>query len=163
MAMDADGDVVLEGADLVRDIGRRAGLTDARQKDMVDEYERMMARIRDLEKRHAKVTRDGDTTTIEIARYGNDGHELARRWRDWLDANLTADERAAYKKQNATGQLFKNRLGDFARTVRIKEAGGGVRVTEKAKNKNDEFETRTEAPALARDMVLGEYKHILDE
>ena len=150
------------GGPLAAEIAKKLGLDAGRTKAFREAYERWLDKVEALEKEHAKVTVDGDTTTITIDRFGQAGDQLRREWDDLVEASLSADEKQAYDKQGARNRLVGSRSGDYARTITIKEAGGSIRVTQEADDgKGGKTHEEMQGPAMARDLMLQDYAHLL--
>ena len=150
------------GAPLAASLAKTLGLDDGRTKDFTEQYERWIAKVEALEKEHATVKVDGDTTTITIGQFGTAGDQLRREWDDYVAGALSADEKQAYDKQAARNRLLGARGGDWARTVSIKESGGTIRITEEGDDgKGGKTVQDTQGPAIARDMMLEDYAHLL--
>ncbi len=143
-------------------IARELGLDAARREAMATEFAQTLADLEALEKAHAEVTRDGAVTTIKIDKYGDEASGAVQRWRDWIDRNLTPDEKEAYEREHAESQLIGLHAGQFDRTVRIDETGGAIRVKETIATKDGPMDVlQGTAPAEARDLVLAPYSHLL--
>ena len=62
-------------------------------------------------------------------------------------------------KAHASNLLFGSRLGLLPRTVKIKEAGGMIEVSESTGSEGEQL-TQIQGPALARAYVLESYLHL---
>ena len=166
------GGAIPEGLELVdagggpggpKGVTDRLGLKDERATAFQETYARLLKEAKALEKEHAKVSVDGDTTTIEIADFGSAGENLRRSWDDWKQQNWTSEELTAYRKGGGDSTLFGARLGSGARKVEIRETAGHIKLTESSTTPDgkEEFATETMGPAIARDMILQDYAHLL--
>jgi hypothetical protein len=146
----------------VRKLAKKLGLDARRSEAMAAELAQVMNEIQALEASHAQVSREGDVTTIRISKYPDQAARTVQRWKDWVDHNLTPQEKEAYEREHGESQLLGVRTGVFDRTVRIDESSGAIRVTESiqtADGPQDVFEMQ--APANARDFALEGWKHLL--
>lgn len=143
-------------------VSRTLGLNPKRAAALAAEHKEILAQVKDLEKRHAEVTVDGDTTTIQIGAFGSDGETLRRRWDDWKRKNWTAQETRTHTNSGGDNSLFNGRLGAGARTIKIRETAGNIKVTESATSSDgEEFSSEIMGPAIARSAVLENYLHLL--
>ncbi len=150
--------------DDARKIARALGLDADRREAMATEFARVLTEIEALEKAHAEVHEDGAVTTIEIGKYAEEGDRVLGRWRDWIDRNLTPDEKEAYERDHDESRLLGTRSGVVARTIRIDETGGAVQVTESIATKDGpQVVLQGTAPAAARDLMLASYAHLLGD
>ncbi len=150
-----------EGSE-VRKLARTLGLDASRREAMTTQFAQVLGEIETLEKEHAEVSRDGEVTTIKIGPYRDEGNRVIERWRDWVDRNLTPEEKDAYEKDHSESKLLGLRMGQFARTVRIDETGGAVRLTESIKTQGGPQQVvQATGPAEARDLLLEPYAHLL--
>lgn len=151
------------GAPLAKHLATKfLGLDEARAKAFGEAYEQWLARVEELEKQHAEVKVNGDTTTITIGRFGADGDDLRRRWDDHVAGTLSADEKQAYDKQGVRNRLFGGRTGRMARTVTIAERDGMVEVQDVGTDEGGgETQQVMKGPAMARDLMLRDYAHLL--
>jgi hypothetical protein len=150
----------LEGS-AVRKVASDLGLDGRRKKAFEGSVEGILEELRILEKQHAQVVVDGDTTTITIPKYPG-GDQARRKWEDWSRNFFTDEERARLERDRATNRLFGHRLGEQARTIRIKESGGTINVTESTTaDDGDRMQTEMRGPAAVREMVLEPYMHLL--
>ena len=129
---------------------------------MATQFAQTLAEIKKLEKTHAEVSRDGAVTTIKIGKYGADGERALQQWHDWIDRNLTQQEKDAYERDHGESKLLGVRTGLFDRTVRIDESTGAIKVTESIATKDGTQQVlQMEGPAQARDLVVKPYSHLL--
>ena len=99
---------------------------------------------------------------ITIPRLGQAGDQLRREWDDYVDGALTADEKKAYDKAGTRNRLLGARVGDWARTITIEESGGSIDIREAADDgKGGKSEQHMQGPAMARDIMLKDYAHLL--
>ncbi len=90
------------------------------------------------------------------------GSDPVGSWRDWIDRNLTPQERDAYDRDHSEAKLLGVRAGLFDRTVRIDESTGAIKVTESIATKDGPQQVlQLEAPAQARDLAIKPYSHLL--
>lgn len=150
--------------DDARKIARALGLDATRREAMATQFAQTLADLEALEKTHAEVSRDGDVTTIKIGRYGDAASGVIQRWRDWIDRNLSPEERDAYEREHSESQLIGLRAGQFDRTIRIDEGGGVIRWQETIATKDGPMDVvEGTAPAEARDLVFDPYRHLLPQ
>ncbi len=155
-------DSMLAGAALAKKLAGGMGLEGDRATAFGKAYDDFLGKVQALEKEHAKVAKDGDTTTITIPRLGQAGDQLRREWDDYVDGALSADEKKAYDKGGTRNRLLGARAGDWARTITIKEAGGSIDVREQGDDgKGGKSEQHMQGPAMARDIMLKDYEHLL--
>ncbi|MDA1195730.1 MAG: hypothetical protein O2894_11165 [Planctomycetota bacterium] len=156
-----EGDL-LAGAEFAKHLARAVGLDDGRAREFTENYERVLEKVKALEKEHATVTKDGDTTTINIRPFGRAGEEVRREWDDYIQRALTGEERARYDKAGGRSRLLANRAGDWTRTVRIREAGGSLTISDQATDADgNQTQQEMQGPALARDVMIRDYAHLL--
>jgi hypothetical protein len=114
-------------ADLLR-------LEPARQAEFERAYQEALTRLHDAEMRHATktVTPDGATTTIQVARFPEEGAALFAEWNEWVTRSLSADEKAKYDKYELGRNLFPRgwprSIGAYDRTIRIEKTGSGLSI-----------------------------------
>ena len=150
------------GVELAASFAKKMELTPERSAAFQKQYAETLAQVKALEQEHATVSVEGDSTTIRIGRFGSDGDQLQRSWSDWILSYLTDDQAASYKKQGGVNALFGGRMGQYERTIEIKEAGGNVSMSETSVSTGgEEYRTETTGPAEARDFVLEDYLHLL--
>ncbi|MDF1702041.1 MAG: hypothetical protein P1V36_12865, partial [Planctomycetota bacterium] len=147
----------LSAGALAGTLAKDMGLEARRAKAFAETYDAWLEKAKRLEKEHAKVSVYGDTTTITIDRFGRDGEELRREWDDYVAGALSTDEKQAYDKQGARNRLVGSRGGDFARRIRIKQAGGSISITAEGEDATgNKTVEETQGPALARDLMLAD-------
>lgn len=152
----------MSGGALAGKLAQTVGLEARRAKAFAETYDTWLEKAKGLEKEHAKVSVHGDTTTITIDRFGADGEALRREWDDYVARALSADEKQAYDKLGARNRLVGSRGGDFARRIRIKQAGGSISITAEGEDATgNKTVEETQGPALARDLMLADYAHLL--
>ena len=144
-------------------LARGLGLDASRVDDFGRSYEQFVAKIKVLEKAHATVRRDGDTTTLTIEPFGPAGEQLRQEWDDYVAQALSSEEREQYETRAVRNQLLGNRAGDGTRTIRIKEAGGSIQIDDEWEG-GDGAQTNqvVQGPAAARDLILSDYAHLLE-
>jgi hypothetical protein len=131
------------------------GLDAARRKALEETYASFVDRIRTLEKEHAKVTVDGDTTRIEIAPFPIQGKALIDEWKGRLAGLLTSDEQDKYKRLGLG--LLPADIGQNERVVAIvDEKDGSATSTEQSGEKG--FSGSFKGP---KEMALAPYRHLL--
>ena len=130
------------------------GLDAARRKTLEETYQSFVDRIRSLEKEHAKVTVDGETTRIEIGLFPIQGKALIDEWSGRLTALLTPDEKDKYKKLGLG--LLPADVGQHDRVIAIVDEGNGMASsTEQA---SDSFSGSYKGP---KESALAPYRHLL--
>ena len=148
--------------DNVRRVARALGLDATRREVMATEFARTMTDLEALEKAHAEVARDGTVTTIKIGKYGDQAAGALQRWHDWVDRNLTPQEKEAYERDHSESKLIGMRAGMFDRTISIDETGGALQFKESIATRDGQRDVlKGSAPAEARDLVLDRYSHLL--
>lgn len=149
-------------ADGARKVATSLGLDASRREAMATQLAQTLTEIKKLEKAHAEVSRDGAVMTIKIGKFGVDGERALQPWRDWIDRNLTQQEKDAYDRDHGESKLLGVRAGLFDRTVRIDESTGAIKVTESIATKDGAQQVlQMEGPAQARDLVLKPYSHLM--
>jgi hypothetical protein len=150
--------------DDARKVASDLGLDARRREAMATQYAETLTELEALEKQNATVTKEGDVTTVKIAKFPDAGRQALQRWQDWVERNLTRPEKEAYDRGHQESVLFGVRGGQFDRTVKIDETGGAIKVSESITTKDGEQEVmELGAPASARDVAIGAYRHLLGE
>ena len=108
----------------VSNIARTLGLDTARREAMATEFAHVLADLETLEKAHAEVTQDGAVTTIKIGKLGDEGSRTVQRWRDWVERNLTPQEKEAYERDHDESKLLGLRGGSSSGPSRSTRRGG---------------------------------------
>jgi len=146
----------------VQKLARTLGLNATRREAFGTEFARTLSDLEALEKAHAEVSQEGAVTTIKVGKYSTDGERAVQRWRDWIDRNLTREEKESYERDHSESKLLGLRGGLSDRTVLIDETGGIIQITESIATKDGPQKVlQASAPAQARDLVLEPYAHLL--
>lgn len=142
------------------------GLDPARQAAFAAEFDRIKERMKELEKKNAKVTRDGDAITIEIPAFGADGDALVADWNGYLDKSLSPAERDRYGTHKMEGSLFPMPPGSTKRLLKIApEKGengepGGWRVDDQREGGGNRMHTIDGGDSF--DAVAAPFRYLLN-
>jgi hypothetical protein len=144
-------------------------LEPSRQAEFGRTYEDFLRRMRDAEAGHATATTspDGATTTIQIARFPENGAALTAEWKDWLTRSLSAEERAKYDRYKLGRNLFPRYpdwrpLGELERTVRIDRTRSGVSIVETGVSPDGtNFSTSNSYSPEDAEKALAPYRHLM--
>jgi hypothetical protein len=113
------------GRKSAKEVAALLGLDPARQAAFASEFDRISSELNALEKRNAKVTRDGENLTIEIPAFVDEGAAVAKQWADWREKHLSSEERTRYDGSEFESSLFRTPPGVANRSIKFSPAEGG--------------------------------------
>jgi hypothetical protein len=138
------------------------GLDEARQKDFDAKYQDIRNRVKDLEVQKAKVTVDGDTTTITIPPFEEDGKALTREWDDWIARNLAPDEQRRYAKHEMFRNLYDEGIGVWDRQITIRPEGADIFIEDRVRRVGQQgWEGVTSSRTNHVQEALAPYRHLI--
>ncbi|MHC4606223.1 MAG: hypothetical protein ACYTAF_04750 [Planctomycetota bacterium] len=140
------------------------GLDESRGDLLHEAYEDVLGRLRGLEADKADVDVEGDTTTITIPRFEDEGGALAAEWEQHLKTILTAEERAKFTAYNMGRGLFPWGFGQFGRTVTLKQSDEGYHLEDRGKTAGGmNMDMAVAGPPEELDGALTPYRHLLED
>jgi hypothetical protein len=140
--------------ELTADTSRRSSLRKA--------YEDVMAKLRAVEAGRARVSTSGETTTVEISPYPEEGRALAEEWNRLLQSVLTPEELRAYGSCGMKEDLFKSDFGKNGRTIVIRRGRGRCSISDTYESPSgDKTEDQNDVPLEKAESALAPYRHLL--
>jgi hypothetical protein len=96
---------------------RLLGLEGGRRKQFEESYDLVLSKVRDAEKQHATVLRQGDEVEVHIPPFPQEAALLKREWSDLLLTSLMPQELLRYQDLQLDQILFPREMGVWDRTM----------------------------------------------
>lgn len=145
-----------------RELAESLGLGSAREEALVQAYEKFQEKIREQEKRHAKVEETEDGYKIEIPEWPEDWKNLEKDWHRDLSGILMPKELKQYQSQGLGNQLFRDQGGNSTRSIVISPTQGGY-MTEETRKGNGMMMKMVDDGHPSLDAALGNLSHLIDK